>query len=80
MAALLETLVVPLCIFLIIVAPVWLVLHYRSQRRRQEHLDKQSLERLDQLCDTGERLQHRVENLEALLDAELPGWRERHER
>lgn len=70
-------LVAPLNIFLFLVVPVWLVLHYRSKRRLDEGLDDNARQRLEQALQQSEQLAERVETLERLLDQEVPEWRRR---
>ncbi|WMC11567.1 envelope stress response membrane protein PspB [Oceanimonas pelagia] len=68
-------LVAPLNIFLFLVVPIWLVLHYRSKRRLDEGLDDSARTRLEQALQQSEQLAERVETLERLLDQEVPEWR-----
>ncbi|AEY01276.1 phage shock protein B [Oceanimonas sp. GK1] len=70
-------LVAPLNIFLFLVVPIWLVLHYRSKRRLDEGLDDNARTRLEQALQQSEQLAERVETLERLLDQEVPEWRRR---
>ncbi|MGI9947426.1 envelope stress response membrane protein PspB [Vibrio hyugaensis] len=66
-------------VFLIFVAPLWLLLHYRSKRRVDSALSEQDLERLQVLSEKAEAMQSRVETLERILDAESPTWRRKYE-
>ncbi|MDV2857545.1 MULTISPECIES: envelope stress response membrane protein PspB [Oceanimonas] len=77
MSELAWALVAPLNIFLFLVVPVWLVLHYRSKRRLDEGLDDNARQRLDKALQQSEQLAERVETLERLLDQEVPEWRRR---
>ncbi|MCT7655489.1 envelope stress response membrane protein PspB [Oceanimonas sp. NS1] len=70
-------LVAPLNIFLFLVVPIWLVLHYRSKRRLDEGLDDSARTRLEQALQQSEQLAERVDTLERLLDQEVPEWRQR---
>lgn len=67
---------VPIIIFLVIVAPIWLSLHYRSQREANQGLNDEELDQLNELAHKAESLGERVKILESLLDVEAPGWRE----
>lgn len=63
-------------IFMIIVAPLWLFLHYRSKKE----LDKGSLSNgdyteLSELAEVADKMAARIKTLEAILDAESPEWR-----
>ncbi|MDP5291580.1 envelope stress response membrane protein PspB [Oceanimonas sp. CHS3-5] len=77
MSELAWALVAPLNIFLFLVVPIWLVLHYRSKRRLDEGLDDNARTRLEQALQQSEQLAERVETLERLLDQEVPEWRRR---
>lgn len=68
---------VPTVIFLTIVAPVWIFMHYRSKQRAQGSLSEDERLELESLAAQAERMAHRIETLEAILEAETPGWRER---
>ncbi len=67
----------PIIIFMVIVAPLWIIMHYRSQRKLNEGLSQQELLQLQELAHQAERMQERVKTLEAILDAEAPQWRNR---
>lgn len=68
-------LLAPLSIFMLVVAPLWLVLHYRSQRRLGEGISEDDRVNLQDLSERANTLQERVEALEAILDDSVPGWR-----
>ncbi|EEX65777.1 envelope stress response membrane protein PspB [Vibrio metoecus] len=70
---------VPLIVFCIFVAPLWLLLHYRSKRRAESGLSDEEMRQLHSLSEKAERLRGRVENLERILDAEAPNWRRHYE-
>lgn len=72
-------LVVPAILFVIFVAPIWLVLHYRSSRQLGRGLNEQEKARLNALVAQCELLQERVHTLERLLDVDAPGWRNNYE-
>ncbi|MCE0557600.1 MULTISPECIES: envelope stress response membrane protein PspB [unclassified Motilimonas] len=67
--------VVPIIVFLVIVAPLWLILHYRSRKQLGEGLSVQETAQLNQLIERAEKLQQRVHTLESILDVEAPSWR-----
>ncbi len=70
---------VPLIVFCIFVAPLCLILHYRSKRKTGDGLSDEELQLLRTLSDKANRLQDRVETLERILDDETPNWRNRYE-
>ncbi|HEX4909901.1 MAG TPA: envelope stress response membrane protein PspB [Permianibacter sp.] len=63
-----------------LVVPLWLLLHYWSKRRSNAAPSEEDQARLRRLAHQAERLQQRVGALEAILDAQSPGWRDRQER
>jgi phage shock protein B len=68
---------VPTVIFLAIVAPVWIFMHYRSKQRAQGSLSEDERSELEALTGQTERMVERIETLESILDSETPGWRSR---
>jgi len=68
---------VPIVIFLTIVAPVWIFMHYRSKQRAQGALSDGERQELETLAAKAEGMVDRIETLEAILDTETPGWRKR---
>ncbi|MGX9517735.1 envelope stress response membrane protein PspB [Vibrio mediterranei] len=69
----------PLIVFLIFVAPLWLFLHYRSKRKSESGLSQQEFQKLQSLSQRAEKMQLRVDNLERILDAESPNWRQTYD-
>ena len=68
---------VPVVIFLTIVSPVWIFMHYRSKQRAQGALSDEERLELESLSVHAERMVDRIDTLEAILDNETPGWRKR---
>ncbi len=66
---------VPLVVFLVFVAPLWLWLHYRSKRHQSHNLGEEDAEKLHALTQRANALQQRIDILERLLDLEAPRWR-----
>ena len=69
---------VPTIVFLVFVAPLWILLHYRSKQRDRAALSDEEREELERMTQLVERMADRIETLEAILDAETPGWRKRN--
>jgi len=61
-------------IFLVVVAPVWIVAHYATRWRRSRKLSVQDERSLGELYDTARKMEARIVALERVLDAEAPGW------
>jgi phage shock protein B len=70
-----EVIVVPIIIFLIIVAPIWLILHYRSKKQVSQGLSQDEYIQLSELSEMADQMSDRIQTLEAILDAETPNWR-----
>ncbi|WP_115718315.1 envelope stress response membrane protein PspB [Gallaecimonas mangrovi] len=71
----LQLLIAPIIIFMVIVAPIWLVLHYRSKRQVGQGLSETERAQLMALSQTAEKMADRIATLERLLDEESPQWR-----
>lgn len=68
---------VPLIIFTLLVAPIWLILHYRSKKQVGQGLSEEEFASLQALAEQAEKMTDRIETLESILDEEAPKWRER---
>ncbi|MDR6294094.1 MULTISPECIES: envelope stress response membrane protein PspB [Inquilinus] len=66
---------VPVIIFLVIVAPIWLVLHYVTRWRSSRTLSREDERMLVDLWESAKRMELRIQTLEKILDAEAPQWR-----
>ncbi|GGP50623.1 MULTISPECIES: envelope stress response membrane protein PspB [Shewanella] len=73
-----DLLIAPIIIFLVIVAPIWLILHYRSKRQVSQGLTEEEFGQLNDLIAKAEKMSHRIETLEAILDTDSPEWRAKH--
>ena len=69
---------VPAILFLIFVAPLWVIMHYRSKGRSQGMLTEDERGELERLASSAEDMRERIETLESILDAETPDWRRRN--
>ncbi len=65
-------------VFLVIVAPIWLILHYWSQSRSNRGLSAEERHQLDEALALAEKLEQRIATLETILDVQQPDWR-RHD-
>ena len=70
-----EFLFPPLIIFMVIVAPIWLILHYKSKKNISQGLTEEEYEQLTELSELADTMADRIKTLEAILDAETPEWR-----
>lgn len=67
---------VPTVIFMGLVAPLWLVLHYLSKSRASKGLSAEDRQTLGKALAQVETLEARIDTLETILDAEHPQWRD----
>ncbi|MCW8863552.1 MAG: envelope stress response membrane protein PspB [Colwellia sp.] len=70
-----DIIMAPVIIFMVIVAPIWLVLHYRSKRQVSQGLSEEEYIQLSDLSEMADKMADRIKTLEAILDAETPDWR-----
>ena len=68
---------VPAILFIVVVLPLWLLLHYLTRWRASRGLSTEDERMLADLWKNARRLEERVATLETILDAEAPGWRTR---
>lgn len=70
-----EFMFVPMIVFLTVVVPIWITLHYRSLNNSSRALSDDDRETLEEMLETVDRMTDRIVNLEAILDADRPDWR-----
>ena len=70
-----DVLMAPIIVFMVVVAPLWLILHYRSKKQVSQGLSEHEHRQLLELAQKADKMAERVETLEALLDQEAPQWR-----
>lgn len=75
-----ELIFVPLILFMIFVAPLWVIMHYRSKNKIKQGLSDTELNQLNELTGRAERMAERIKTLEAILDADSPRWRTQHDK
>ena len=70
-----EMLFVPMVLFMVIVAPTWIVMHYRSVNRSSSQLSEDDRQALEEMLVAVDQLADRIESLESILEADHPNWR-----
>ena len=70
-----EMLFVPMVLFLVIVVPTWVVMHYRSVNRSSNQLSEDDRQALEEMLVAVDQIADRIESLESILDADHPNWR-----
>ena len=77
MVELLDSLFVPLILFLTVVAPIWIVFHYLFKKGTGRQLAKEERILLETLLTKANQMKQRVDVLESILDDETPNWRDK---
>lgn len=71
-------LIAPIIIFMIFVAPIWLIMHYKSKKQVGQGFNETEIHELSALAQKAEALGERVKTLESILDVEAPDWRNKN--
>ncbi len=71
-----EMLFVPMVLFMVIVAPTWIVMHYRSVNRSSSQLSEEDRQALEDLLVAVDQMVERIDSLESILEVDHPDWRE----
>ena len=71
---------VPTILFLVIVAPMWITMHYRSVNRSSRSLSQEDRESIEQMLETVDKLTDRIGTLESILEVDHPDWRQQVKR
>ncbi|CAK0780014.1 phage shock protein B [Azospirillaceae bacterium] len=68
-------LIIAVIVFLLVVIPVWVVVHYVLKWRGARRLIKDDEHAIAEVWNTAARLEKRILVLEQLLDSNNPNWR-----
>ena len=68
---------IPVVVFLVVVAPIWIIFHYKSKASVVNGLSTGERAELDEMIEVANKMAARIETLESILDVESPGWREK---
>lgn len=71
---------VPTILFLVIVAPMWITMHYRSVSRSSRSLNEEDRHSIEHMLETVDKLSDRIGALESILDDDHPQWRQQVDR
>ena len=63
---------VPLILFVVVVAPIWIIAHYTTRWRMAKTLTPEDEKQFAELWQMAERMEERMGNIERILDAEAP--------
>jgi phage shock protein B len=68
---------VPTVVFMVVVAPIWIIFYYKSKGNVVHGLSNSERADLDEMIETASKMAARIETLESILDVESPSWREK---
>ncbi len=74
-----EIMMAPIVLFMIIVAPIWIVMHYRTAGKKSVGLSDDEQQSLNELAEIADSMEDRITTLESILDEETPDWRAKYE-
>lgn len=72
----LQYMVAPMIVFLVVVAPLWIIMHYRSKSKMSQGLSSDELSNMEEILSLLDKLTGRIETLEKILDSDHKGWRD----
>lgn len=64
-------------IFMVIVIPIWLFLHYATRNSANRRLNSKDEALMEELHENARKMEERIHTLERILDADSPNWRNR---
>ncbi|MSP66661.1 MAG: envelope stress response membrane protein PspB [Alphaproteobacteria bacterium] len=64
-------------LFMGVVAPIWIVAHYVTRWRMAKSLTSEDERLFAELSQSADRMERRLNNLERILDADSPDWRQK---
>ncbi len=64
-------------VFMVIVLPIWLLLHYLAKMKKMQGLSSKDEAALAELWQNGSQLKQRIATLETILDEKYPDWRDK---
>ena len=64
---------VPLILFLVIVAPIWIIAHYVTRWRMAKTLSPEDEKQFAELWRMAERMEERIDSIERILEVEGSG-------
>jgi phage shock protein B len=75
----LEEFAMVMVVFMVFVAPLWLILHYRTLNKKTAGLSVAEHEQLERLTQVAKQMAERMETLERILDEQDNDWRSHNE-
>ncbi len=72
-----ETMYILATLFVTIVLPLWIILHYVTKWKRSRELSGTEEEMLQEIWSLSQQMESRLNALETIIDDEIPDWRKR---
>lgn len=60
-----------------VVIPLWIIFHYIAKMRSSRGLTTEDEKMLSEIWESTRKMEDRINTLERILDADMPGWRGR---
>lgn len=64
-------------LFVTIVLPLVVVLHYVTKWKEAKGLSREEEQMLEEIWESAQKMESRINSLETILDAQAPEWRKR---
>lgn len=64
-------------LFMVVVAPVWILLHYITRWKSTKTISNEDETLLVDLWESAEKIEARLNNIERILDTDAPDWRQK---
>jgi len=64
-------------VFMVMVLPIWIIMHYITKMRIARGLSKDDESALAEVWEISNRMQQRIDSLETILDEKDPNWRDK---
>lgn len=75
-----DFLFVPTVLFLTIVAPIWIIMHYVFKGKSSKGITDDERTQLEEMLALFDKLDERIDTLEEILEADHPEWRPANRR
>ena len=62
-------------IFMVVVLPIWIIMHYLTRMKKMKGLSKEDEQTLSELWQISVQMKERIKTLETILDEKHPNWR-----
>lgn len=72
-----ELIFVPLIVFVVLVLPIWIVLHYLTVWKRERRARNDERHHQGEMNAVATGLEERLDAIESILDTDAPDWRKK---